>query len=625
MLPGRGVDNARIGQEIAHETPGFAALAWSVLRPLGDKMLGSAQSSSVDGDDQFISIIDNPPDEVPTRTPPWKVAIIDDDAAVHDGTRFALQNFRLNGRGLSFLSADSAAAGRTLLRHEPDVAVILLDVVMESDEAGLELVDFVRRELGNEAVRIILRTGQPGHAPEQRVVVEYDINDYKAKTELTAEKLFTTMTAALRSFEQLRRQMRLRQGLEMIVGASAALHRARTLAEIGEAALGQIARLVDAEPSGLVLADAEVTGDLAVLASCGRYHGIASQGALDERYPSLSRAVDTALVTRATQHLDGSCAGHVAMSNRNVVVVFDHLRPLSEADHGLVEVFLTRLATALDNVTLYQALEEANAVLEQRVMERSAALTAANERLEAQTAELRRVNALKNELLGIVAHDLKNPLGVIRGRAEILAELMDGANGRAQGQLAAIRESADHLAAIIDERLAEVRRDAPEMTLRPHAFDLAVLVARLAEANGAALHRKRQMLTVTGDAPLIVHADEDRIADAVDNLVSNAVKYSPVGGTIALSLAKAGPEAVLRVADSGPGIAVADRERLFHPFQRLSAEPTNGESSTGLGLYSAKRIVDLHGGRIGLEASETGEGGRGSVFFIALPLAEDAS
>lgn len=586
-------------------------------------MLGSVEPSADEDEGEFIAIVDHPPEEVQSRTPPWKVAIIDDDSAVHDGTRFALQNFRLNGRGLAFLSAASAAAGRTLLRDEPDVAVILLDVVMESDEAGLELVDFVRRELGNDTVRIILRTGQPGHAPEQRVVIEYDINDYKAKTELTAEKLFTTMTAALRSFEQLQRETRLRQGLEVIVGASAALHRARTLGEIGEAALDQMALLVGAEPSGLVLADTEVTGDLAVLAARGRYREIGSQRALDAADPALSRLVDAALVSRSTQHAGGTCAGHVAMSNRNVVVVFDHGQSLSEADRGLIEVFLTRLATALDNVTLYQALEEANAVLENRVMERSAALTAANERLEAQTGELRRVNALKNELLGIVAHDLKNPLGVIRGRTEILTELLADAGERARGQLAAIRESADRLAAIIDERLAEVRRDAPEMTLRPRPFDLARLVRRLAEANGASLARKAQTLTVAADCPVPVHADEDRVADAIDNLISNAVKYSPLGGGITLSLAREGAEAVLRVADSGPGIAEADRARLFHPFQRLSATPTRGESSTGLGLYSAKRIVDLHGGRIGLERDPGGEGPGGSTFFMALPLAPE--
>jgi CheY-like chemotaxis protein len=116
-------------------------------------------------------------------------------SAVHEGTRFALYDYSLNGRGIEIISAYSAAEGRALMLAHPDVAVILLDVVMETDDAGLRLVDHIRSELKNETVRIILRTGQPGQAPEHRVIVEYDINDYKSKTELTAD-MFTALTAA---------------------------------------------------------------------------------------------------------------------------------------------------------------------------------------------------------------------------------------------------------------------------------------------------------------------------------------------------------------------------------------------------------------------------------------------
>ena len=127
----------------------------------------------------------------------WKIAVIDDDQAVHEGTRFALSDYNLHGQTLEILSAYSAAEGRTLMRSHPDIAAVLLDVIMETDAAGLDLVEFIRNELKNETVRIILRTGQPGQAPERRVIVQYDINDYKAKTELTADKLFTSLTAAL--------------------------------------------------------------------------------------------------------------------------------------------------------------------------------------------------------------------------------------------------------------------------------------------------------------------------------------------------------------------------------------------------------------------------------------------
>src|SRR6202162_2156116 len=112
--------------------------------------------------DDVLPLIDHPgaaPKASPARK--WKVAVIDDDQAVHEGTRFALSDYSLNGQGLEILSAYSAAEGRDLMRAHPDVAAVLLDVIMETDAAGLDLVEYIRNELKNESVRIILRTGQP--------------------------------------------------------------------------------------------------------------------------------------------------------------------------------------------------------------------------------------------------------------------------------------------------------------------------------------------------------------------------------------------------------------------------------------------------------------------------------
>ena len=144
-----------------------------------------------DQDDVLHLIEDDARPQARANARRWKIAVIDDDAAVHEGTRFALSDYVLNGQTLEILSAYSAAEGEKLMRDNPDIAAVLLDVIMETDAAGLELVEFIRNELKNETVRIILRTGQPGQAPERRVIVDYDINDYKAKTELTADKLFT--------------------------------------------------------------------------------------------------------------------------------------------------------------------------------------------------------------------------------------------------------------------------------------------------------------------------------------------------------------------------------------------------------------------------------------------------
>ncbi|TCL70056.1 response regulator RpfG family c-di-GMP phosphodiesterase [Hydrogenispora ethanolica] len=133
----------------------------------------------------------------------WKLLIVDDERDVHDVTRMALKRLTFDSKGMEFLSAFSAAEAKEVLRAHPEIAVILLDVVMEEDDSGLALVRHIREELKNTMVRIIVRTGHPGEAPEESVTVEYDINDYKEKTELTSRSLRTALINALRSYRDI--------------------------------------------------------------------------------------------------------------------------------------------------------------------------------------------------------------------------------------------------------------------------------------------------------------------------------------------------------------------------------------------------------------------------------------
>ena len=134
---------------------------------------------------------------------PWKVLIADDDPSVHTITDLVLRSFTFQNRPIHCLHAYDSQECISLLERNSDVGVLLLDVVMEKDHSGLEIVRTVRERLGNTAIRIVLRTGQPGQAPEERVVAEYDINDYRLKTELTAQKLQSTLTSALRSYDSI--------------------------------------------------------------------------------------------------------------------------------------------------------------------------------------------------------------------------------------------------------------------------------------------------------------------------------------------------------------------------------------------------------------------------------------
>jgi diguanylate cyclase (GGDEF)-like protein len=134
----------------------------------------------------------------------WKIMIVDDDLAVHRATQLALNNFQFAGKSLEFISAYSGEEAKQLIASEQtDIAFILLDVVMETNDAGLQVVRYIREELKNQQVRIVLRTGHPGEAPEESVILNYDINDYKLKVELTRQRMVTTAIAALRSYRDI--------------------------------------------------------------------------------------------------------------------------------------------------------------------------------------------------------------------------------------------------------------------------------------------------------------------------------------------------------------------------------------------------------------------------------------
>ncbi|MFN4311402.1 MAG: LuxR C-terminal-related transcriptional regulator [Ferrovibrio sp.] len=132
----------------------------------------------------------------------WKVLIVDDEPDVHSLTKLLLRNFNYRKRGLAFLSAYSATEARDLMRDNPDTALVLLDVVMETEHAGLALVDYIRNDLANKSTQIVIRTGQPGQAPPLTVVSNHGINDYKEKTEITQQSMILTVVKALRLYEE---------------------------------------------------------------------------------------------------------------------------------------------------------------------------------------------------------------------------------------------------------------------------------------------------------------------------------------------------------------------------------------------------------------------------------------
>ena len=188
-----------------------------------------------EAEEELLLLDDTLPGEA--EKPGWKLLIVDDEPEMHGVTRMALSGLRYAGRGLQFLSAHSGAEAERVLAEDPEIAVVLLDVVMESEDAGLKVVRYVREQLRNHAVRIVLRTGQAGQAPERHVILDYDINDYKEKTELTAARLTTSVVAALRAWQTIQEVLRLNRDLaSQVAQRTEALQRSLEALEQGERA-----------------------------------------------------------------------------------------------------------------------------------------------------------------------------------------------------------------------------------------------------------------------------------------------------------------------------------------------------------------------------------------------------
>jgi len=236
--------------------------------------------------------------------------------------------------------------------------------------------------------------------------------------------------------------------------------------------------------------------------------------------------------------------------------------------------------------------------------------------------ELDEVIQLKNQLLSIASHDLKNPLSAVNGFARMLQNRPAIQADTTSLEMAQyISRAAERMNQLITELLDTAALELGKIELSWQNFSLATLVEDVLKASQPQLEAKSQMLACQGNFNTQVQADPERIKQVLENLLSNAIKYSPAQAHLSLDLTLQGDWLELRMRDQGPGFSEQDRAKLFGYFQRLSARPTAGESSTGVGLAIVKQIVEMHGGQIRLEASSE----KGSTFLVRLPLQPQTS
>lgn len=319
-----------------------------------------------DDDNLMDFLIDDEPLPEEPRKKPYKVLIVDDESEMHSTTRMVLKNFRFEERGLEILDAYNAEEAKALLREHPDLALIMLDVVMEESDSGLKVVQYIRNTLKNKRIRIILRTGQPGEAPEEKVITDYDINDYRLKTELTVQRLFTSLYEALRSYRDISALEHSRAGLEKIIAVSSELLVQDSTVAFYNCILEQMMFFQDDDTilyfrempnkNGLVFSHSENYGT--VIAATGRFKDYLGEPIcnLKELGPVYEKAMEIQDIPGDDViTLDQGYLVYKTLHDKSKSFIFIEGRGF-HYDLDLIRTFLSHYSMALDNYLLNQEM-----------------------------------------------------------------------------------------------------------------------------------------------------------------------------------------------------------------------------------------------------------------------------
>ncbi len=514
----------------------------------------------------------------------WKVLIVDDEPDVHAVTKISLKNFKFDGRGIEFFNAMSGAEAMKILKIHPDIAAAMIDVVMETEDAGLLLVNFIRKKLGNAAIRLIIRTGQPGVAPERYVIDHFDIDDYTEKTDLPTDKLYATLRTAIKAYRDISMIQRNRHGLEKILNAAPQLYRIQPVKDFFEGVLMLMIGFYGLGNDNLIFMTEKICenseSDLKTVfySGTGKFANQVSKDDIDNiirRYYSGKIIQDKILLIPLIIHHE--IRGFVYIEHAEI----------TDETLYLIRILAAQCALALENLSLYYSLEDMN-----------------------------KLNERKNYFLGMAAHDLRNPLGNIKSLIDMIQRsAKERLNAEEIEFLHLTDKVADSALNLIANLLDIVKIESGKLNLELSLTDISSLMIQSIYSVSFLAEPKHILIIYDPVEIPALMLDPARMQQIIINLLSNAIKYSHPNTIVKISVSESDKEVIIAVKDQGQGIPADDIGKLFEPFVKANVRSTAGEQSTGLGLVICKKIAEAHGGRIWVESQV----GVGTTFFVAIP------
>jgi PAS domain S-box-containing protein len=506
---------------------------------------------------------------------PWKVLIVDDEPEMHLVTTMVLSGYTFKGRPLEFLSAYSSQDARAAITDNPDIAIILLDVILESERAGLALVEYIRNEIGNTRARIILRTGLPGQVPENTIILEYDINDYKSKQELTYQKLFTTITSALRAYTTIITYE----------------NNARELEKEKEL-LSATLRSID---DGVIVVDRQ--DNIALMNNVAeQFTGFTEFDALGRPFDEiciLFSRKNRARVPSPTEVVLAS--GFPSVSSETLIL----------SDRGGV----TRSVSYTCSPAISASCCPLGAVIVMRDETRRL-------QMEEEIIKVQKLESI-GLLAGGIAHDFNNILTGILGKIS-LAKLDIDNKCRSYTLIGDAENAVLRAQGLTRQLLTFSKGNAP-------IKEPVVVSDLITDTINIHLAGTKVLATVEiAPGTANIFADKGQISQVIGNMLVNAVQAMPSGGTISIHTENTdipagfsphldpGPFVRIEVSDTGTGISEEDIPKVFDPFF------TTKRKGNGLGLTTSHMIVRRHGGMITVQSKKD----EGTTFSIFIPSSQ---
>ncbi|GEM_PF-6708074 len=568
---------------------------------------------------------------------PWLILVVDDEEDVHTLTKTVITDIKFQDRGIKLLHAKSAKEASEILAVTSDIAVILLDVVMETDHAGLQLVRKVREEFCNSTVRIVLRTGQPGIAPERQVITDWDINEYLPKAELTANRLFSSVISSLRAYHHLEQLIRTQAELEnyQMTLELKVQERTESLARSNRRLEAEIAKKLKVEA-----AIRERERDLRQLLE-GSSIGITILSNTGIRLYVNSRYLTLWSLDKTEAQI-----GRMAIPEFEAFGP-DWLKQAFEGKNREFEHFLTRPQQegwwSLNSIEMVTFEGNAAAILwcydatERKQAEFLLKETADN--LEARLLQSRKMEAI-GTLAGGIAHDFNNILATVMGSAEMALDITD-TNERNHRYITNILKASHHAKNLVQQLLTFARPmkagEEPVSLVQATEEAFALLTPTFPE--------DLVIEQSFNDCDALILADKTQINQIINNLCRNAVdamrehkekqqeqgietsQIAPMRLLTTISkvnldslvpfgekLLDPGSYIQLVVADNGHGMDAKTAARIFDPFFSTK----RAGNGTGLGLSMVHGLITAHNGAI----TVTSEPGQGATFRVLFPIWE---